>query len=259
MAEEKDEQKVYMPLMIGDWLKGTRGMKAEIRGVYLSLLLYQWDNGFIPSDMEELCLIDPELPKVWDKIKVKFIEFEPGKLKNKMNEDVKNFWKKQKANGKKGGRPKSVNPEVNPEANPTVNPETNPNHNLHNDIDLDSDSCIELNKKESVQKIESSDFKYEFLEDESLADCETWTAQIIEGNDMLFLAMVRNNNITLNGQLERMARDHLGLCARYNWHEKLTSQQAFRQSLVGHIRKELDGIIKKQAPGKKLTIKDLDS
>jgi hypothetical protein len=121
-------------------------------------------------------------------------------------------------------------------------------------------SELELNKKEPVQKIESSDFKYEFLEDESLADCENWTAQIIQGNDMLFLAMVRNNNITLNGQLERMARDHLGLCARYNWHEKLTSQQAFRQSLVGHIRKEQDGALKKlPLKSKKFTIDEMNS
>lgn len=140
----KREQKVYMPLMIGDWLKGTRGMKAEIRGVYLNLLLYQWDNGFIPSDMEELCLIDPELPKVWDKLKAKFIEVEPGKFQNKKNEEVRDFWKKQKKNGGKGGRPKNNNPEV----NLNCNPNTNPKHNLHNDIDLDNE--LELkNKKES--------------------------------------------------------------------------------------------------------------
>lgn len=139
------EQKVYMPLMIGDWLKGTRGMKAEVRGVYLGLLLYQWDNGYIPSDMEELCLIDPELPKVWDKLKSKFIEIEPGKLQNKKNDEVKEFWSKQKKNGGKGGRPKTKKPDVNPNDNPT----TNPNNNLHNDLDLDNDINDLNNKKES--------------------------------------------------------------------------------------------------------------
>lgn len=139
------DQKVYMPLMIGDWLKGTRGMKAEVRGVYINLLLFQWDNGFIPSDMEELLLIDPELGKVWDKIKDKFIELSPGKLQNKKNEEVRAFWQKQRKNGKKGGRPTNSNPET--------NPKENPNNNHHNDIDLDIDSVIELNIKEAFDEI----------------------------------------------------------------------------------------------------------
>jgi uncharacterized protein YdaU (DUF1376 family) len=139
------EQKVYMPLMIGDWLKGTRGMKAEVRGVYLSLLLYQWDNGFVPTDWEELCLIDPELPKVWDKLKSKFEEFAPGKMKNLKNEEVKDFWAKQRKNGGKGGRPKKNNPEQNPDNNPNENP----THNLHNDLDIEYD-IESKNKKESV-------------------------------------------------------------------------------------------------------------
>lgn len=142
------DQKVYMPLMIGDWLKGTLGMKAEVRGVYINLLLYQWDNGFIPSDMEELCLIDPELPKVWDKLKHKFSESEPGKLQNKKAEDVRAFWQKQRKNGGKGGRPKKEN--LNNNLN--NNPKENPNTNHHNDLDLDND--LELkNKKESRENV----------------------------------------------------------------------------------------------------------
>lgn len=135
------EQKVYMPLMIGDWLKGTRGMKAEVRGVYINLLLYQWDNGFIPADMETLSLIDPEVGKVWVFIKDKFIEVAPGQLKNLKNDEVKAFWAKQRKNGKSGGRPTKVNPLSNPDNNPKVNP----NNNLHNDLDYDSDN--ELNNK----------------------------------------------------------------------------------------------------------------
>lgn len=153
MAKKK-EQKVYMPLMIGDWLKGTRGMKAEVRGVYLGLLLYQWDNGFIPSDMEELCLIDPELPKVWDKIKSKFVEIEPGKLQNKKNVEVKEFWSKQKKNGGKGGRPKNNNPKVNPDTNPN----NNPNDNLQYDLDIEHEVVIEI-KKELNQKNDSRETK----------------------------------------------------------------------------------------------------
>jgi uncharacterized protein YdaU (DUF1376 family) len=141
------DQKVYMPLMIGDWLKGTRGMRAEVRGVYINLLLYQWDNGFIPSDMEELCFIDPELPKVWVKLKDKFIEVEPGKLQNKKNEEVRAFWQKQKKNGKKGGRPSKEEPKQ--ELN--NNPKENPNNNHQYDIDIEYD--IDLKLKGALDEI----------------------------------------------------------------------------------------------------------
>lgn len=133
-------QKVYMPLMIGDWLKGTRGMRAEVRGVYLNLLLYQWDNGFIPDDMDELCLIDPELPKVWDKIKDKFKPIGEGKLLNEKNKEVREFWQKQSKNGKKGGRKSKTEPKVEAKTNPNPNPKTK----LHNDIDFDIDFINEV-------------------------------------------------------------------------------------------------------------------
>lgn len=139
--------KPYMPLMMGDWLRGTKGMRAEVRGVYLTLLIYQYDNGFVPADMDELCLIDPELPKVWVKIKDKFEEFEAGKLRNKKLEEVRDFWSKQSKNGKKGGRPKKEKPNN----NPNINPETNPNLKLH--IDLDPDIDLELKLKESFNEI----------------------------------------------------------------------------------------------------------
>ena len=132
-----------MPLMVGDWLKGTRGMRAEVRGVYINLLLFQWDNGFIPASMDDLAFIDPEVGKVWVSIKDKFIEFESGKLRNEKCEEVRSFFLKQAKNGSKGGRPKNGNPKRNPEANPN----NNPKRNLHNELELDIESDLN-NKKE---------------------------------------------------------------------------------------------------------------
>lgn len=228
-------QKVYMPLVIGDWLKGTRGMRAEVRGVYLNLLLYQWDNGFIPSDMDELCLIDPELPKVWVKLKDKFVEIEPGKLQNKKNEEVREFWAKQKKNGKKGGRPKVNNPEA--------NPNNNPKHNHHNDIDLDNDIVVEYQEGvqgEKVHTMQVSLPEKELETDDTLADVTTWTEQVIQGNDVVFIESVRKRSIVLNGALEKLARDHLDLCSRYNWHKHMESQQAFRNSLLKHVTENIN-------------------
>jgi len=131
-----------MPLMMGDWTMGTRGMKAQVKGVYIDLLIHQYDNGFIPSDMEELSLIVPEVGLVWDKLSVKFELFEPGKLRNDKLERVRAFWEKQGANGSKGGRP--------PKEKPKQNPNNNPNTNHHNDLDNEYDLNDEL-VKEGVQ------------------------------------------------------------------------------------------------------------
>jgi hypothetical protein len=127
-----------MPLMMGDWIRGTQGMRAEVKGVYIGLLVHQYDHGFLPSDFETLCLIEPEVGKVWDKLKCKFEEFEPGKLRNIKLENVRAFWNKQGKNGKKGGRPK----EEKPETNPNNIPKENPNTNLHTDIDLDNEEIL---------------------------------------------------------------------------------------------------------------------
>jgi uncharacterized protein YdaU (DUF1376 family) len=155
----KGDQKVYMPLMIGDWVKGTRGMRAEVKGVYIDLLLYQWDNGFIPSDMDELTLINPEVVKVWDKLKSKFVDDGAGRLRNIKNDEVKAFWSKQAKNGSKGGRPKNINPDN----NPNQNPNDNPNTNHHIDIDLDNDTCIDNSLGKSENPLP------DVLSDESLA------------------------------------------------------------------------------------------
>src|SRR5690606_3477797 len=95
---------VYMPLIIGDWLKGTRGMKATVKGVYIGLLLYQWDNGFLPDDLDELALIEPEVGSVWVSISDKFPVVEPGRRQNYKCEEVRQFFEKQRKNGKNGGR-----------------------------------------------------------------------------------------------------------------------------------------------------------
>lgn len=242
-------QKVYMPVVIGDWLKGTRGMRADVRGVYMGLLLHQWEKGFIPSDMSDLEEIEREVGKVWDKLKDKFIEIAPGKLQNEKLEEVREFWQKQKKNGKKGGRPKDKIPKV----NPNNNPEANPKHNHHNDIDHDSD--IELKNKKENEK--TFDEQVAGL-DESLAEVEMWTNQVIAENDAIFLSMSRDTNV--NGDLERLARDHLKLCARYRWHEKMESQHAFRLSLLGHIADELKKLKpdKGQKTVKKFTLDELN-
>jgi len=216
MAKKLD---VYMPLMVGDWLKGTRGMRAEVRGVYINLLLFQWDNGYIPSGMDDLSFIDPEVGKVWVFIKDKFNEFERGKLRNEKCEEVRGFFLKQAKNGSKGGRPKNNNPKHNPE----VNPNSNPKHNLHNELELE----YELKNKK-----ESENFEPEF------SDYERWTEDASTGNDPLFTNMLRKLKVQPNGQLPDLVRSHLALLATYP-NKKPPDQHRFRIALISHIEKEL--------------------
>lgn len=81
----------------------------------------------------------------------------------------------------------------------------------------------ELEKKEVFQ-IE--------IKDETLAEVTWWTNEVITGNDFNFKPP---ENVPMD-DVYTLAMDHLGKCARYGWHEKLTSQQAFRESLKNFIR-----------------------
>lgn len=129
---------VYLPLVMGDWLRQTSGMKAEARGVFLKFLIHQWDNGFIPSD--GLMDIDHEYVKVWPMLCGKFEEVSPGKLQNMHLEEVRDFFRKQKKNAKK-----STN--VTPNDTPNVTPEATPNTPPHIESDSDIDYSLK-NKKE---------------------------------------------------------------------------------------------------------------
>lgn len=157
MAKKLD---VYMPLIVGDWLKGTRGMKATVKGVYIGLLLYQWDNGFLPDDLDELALIEPEVGSVWVSISDKFPVVSPGRRQNFKCEEVRQFFEKQRKNGKNGGRPKKGNPNDNPKGIP----DSNPNHNLHNGLELEYELEEELKRAFDEIYLEQQKMKWPHLD-----------------------------------------------------------------------------------------------
>jgi len=210
---------VYMPLIIGDWLKGTRGMKANIRGVYLELLLYQWDNGYIPSTIEELTLIDAEVGSVWVFISSKFREISPGRLQNEKLEEVRNYFSKQKRNGQKGGRPTKNNPK----RNPTTNPNNIPNHNQHNGIGVGIEDVLK-----EYEEVEISDNG--FWADEMDKKTELTAVQMV--NVISYIDLMCKQQIDL-GQVkkywEAFKINNLTTHEWYNSFEKLL--QHFRNSL----------------------------
>jgi uncharacterized protein YdaU (DUF1376 family) len=117
-----------------------------------------------------------------------------------------------------------------------------------NDNEYDNDIVIEYKeeKKEKTHTITVVDDSRET--DESLCDVEQWTQDVIEGNDEHFNLMISKRKVPVNGQLEPLARSHLGLCSRYAWHKKMETQQAFRNSLIDHITKEIANASTKRSP-----------
>lgn len=109
------------------------------------------------------------------------------------------------------------------------------------DKELDKDKEQDKDKETPA---EPEKLGYTITGNETLDEVAFWTDQVLAGNDVLFLNMVRGQSIQLNGQLERLARDHLALCSRYGWHERMTSQQAFRQSLLKHVTEKVNEKVK---------------
>jgi len=75
---------------ISDWLKSTKGMKADAKGWYLNLILFQFDLGDLPDDIEELAnLCDVRISEFEkfkqvfkDVLEPKFQVNENGRLEN---------------------------------------------------------------------------------------------------------------------------------------------------------------------------------
>lgn len=152
-------RKPYLPLMMGDWIKGTRSMRAEARGVYLSLLIHQYDQGagahgkggYVPLDLESLTLIDPEVAKVWDNprdfLKAKFPEILPGFGQNKRLEEVRLFWEKQRRNASKKRPPAKAQPEFQPNLWPKDNPNPQPNPTPALDLDNEREQGLKTREE----------------------------------------------------------------------------------------------------------------
>ncbi len=103
-----------------DWFAGTAHLDHVARDCFLSLLIYQWQNGEIPKEpllRMNLCrIIDVgQWERIWRHIEDKFECFnETGGLRNgKLHELRKKAidrWERAKKNGAKGGRPKKTGP-----------------------------------------------------------------------------------------------------------------------------------------------------
>lgn len=241
MSKGKDPAFLFYP---GSASEDTQFMNRLERGAYFDLLKAQ--KKFVKFSLALVKkVLGGDFESCWPAIEsvlekdgdLYFIGWVNDAIENRKEHSAKQKKKIQEYWDKKKKTDTAVLPQSNNGINPVIP--------LINEIENINEIKNEIRElKEVVLKIETSDSDYEFTpgEDESLKDFEMWTTQVIEGNDSLFMAMIRNNNINLNGKLEKLARDHLAVAARYSWQEKSNTQQAFRYSLIGYITDNINKI-----------------
>jgi len=73
-----------MPFWVGDFLIDTMELTDTAVGVYVKLLIHQWNNGTIPADVDRLALIAPAAPLMWEQLEKYFhpVKKQPGRLMN---------------------------------------------------------------------------------------------------------------------------------------------------------------------------------
>jgi uncharacterized protein YdaU (DUF1376 family) len=102
----------YFPLYYRRLLTSTIGWSDAEFGCYMRLLIHQFDNGSIPSDLDELTRIAPSVKKHWKLLAKKFHDDGNGNLvndvMNEVYEDIQHKKNNSRKNGSKGGRPKNL-------------------------------------------------------------------------------------------------------------------------------------------------------
>ncbi len=98
----------FLPLYYQRLLTSTTGWKDDEFGAYLRLLIYQFDKGSIPNNMESITRIAPSAKKNWPVIKEKFELGDDGNLRNRVMDNIRkrqlNKSEVSRKNGTKGGR-----------------------------------------------------------------------------------------------------------------------------------------------------------
>lgn len=107
---DKERVDMFLPLFCRDFLMSTIGWSAAQRGHYLTLLMVQWDAGFLPSDVDALERISCGVSEAWNLLEDKFPVGKDGLRRNRRLEEHREtaveIRKKRQENGKKGGKPK---------------------------------------------------------------------------------------------------------------------------------------------------------
>lgn len=214
----KDPAFLFYP---GDWQGGTSTFSRFLKGCYMDVLIAQFNSGHLSLD-EIKTVLGSDFGTAWPALQKKFITDAAGLLFNeKLDNEItkRKLYSKSRSDNRK-----------NKTHDPTY--EKDMKGHMENENGIVNEIRISLEKENGkIVPREPSD--------ETLQDVEYWTKQVVDGDDALLLTMIRGAGLIMNGQLGPLACDHLGMCARYNWHERMTTQQAFRLSLLNFIKEKL--------------------
>jgi uncharacterized protein YdaU (DUF1376 family) len=101
------------PFYAQDFLTGVMHFNMAERGIYITLLAYQWAHGKIPKKRLGF-ILGYDWEQHWDIVRFKFIELDDDFIINERLESERDkraaFKEKQRINGLKGGRKPKNNP-----------------------------------------------------------------------------------------------------------------------------------------------------
>lgn len=121
-------------LYAGDFFIDTLEWSLEEVGAYTRLLLYEWDNGSLPTDIKKLSQVAGTTPKRFQKVSktvlAKFTMTDQNRFINerleRTRQEQENYRKSQSESGKRGAE-KRWKKHGKPNGNPISKPNGNPN------------------------------------------------------------------------------------------------------------------------------------
>lgn len=102
---------MFLPLFCRDFLMSTIGWTAAQRGHYLTLLMVQWDAGFLPPNLDALERISDGVSEAWNLLEDKFPVGKDGQRRNLRLEEHRanavELREKRRKSGHEGGKAKA--------------------------------------------------------------------------------------------------------------------------------------------------------
>jgi hypothetical protein len=233
MSDEKkkgtDPAFLFYP---GDASEDTQFMNRLERGAYFDLLKAQKKFAKFTIEMIKKVLgqdfeacwpaIELVLVKDGEYYFIKWVADAIQKRKDhaaKQSERIKEYWRKKN---------KSKTEPI-------------PNHGNSTELPLEIGNEIGNENTKEIKGVQGEN------DGATFEDYETWTEQIIRGEDQFFEQMLMKSSLRPNGHLSEFAKSYLGLLAQYP-KKAPPDQNRFRHALISHIIEKLND--KPHAPHK---------
>lgn len=135
------------PFYAQDFLTGVMHFTMPERGLFITLLSYQWSHGSIPQDRLGL-ILGSGWEAHWPAVSKKFVPAAPGFIANARLEEERakraQFKLKQSENGKKGGRKPKSNATDKPQQSQNTSQLSSQKKPLENESDTEDEYAYEI-------------------------------------------------------------------------------------------------------------------